>query len=257
MIEIINVCTFDWYDVLMSQPRICTVASHKGGVGKSTLAYEIAQLTGSVLVDFEWDGGGVSTTWGYNPDARTSDPLMHALERDRTPRVLSGKGTKPDLVPGSPFLQDSGLEAEDFGARLVAWAREWDRNVVIDTHPGANPPANGAMSESHVIVVPTPLRTKDLAGTERMVRAMLDYPLLVVPNVVPPIPPKIPIQRLTTIVEGTNVRVGPIISDGGRWIHGRNRRMAISADTPPSKRLAPIVEQLRALARTVEEYGND
>lgn len=241
----------------MPQQRIYTVASHKGGVGKTTIAYELAQVTGSVLVDFEWDGGGASGTWGYNPDTRSNDALMNALDRDRPPRPLTGKGVKPDLVPGSLYLPEAGLEAEDFGHRLVQWAQEWGRSIVVDTHPGASPSANGAMSESHVIVVPTPLMIKDLAGTERMVRAMLDFPIIIVPNKIPPIPPKDGIDRLTRIVEGTNIRVGPIISDGGRAINLRKKRMAMTADHPPAKRIAHIVAQFQKLAHTVEEYGNE
>lgn len=36
--------------------RIITVASWKGGVGKTTLAYEVAYQTGAVLVDLDWEG---------------------------------------------------------------------------------------------------------------------------------------------------------------------------------------------------------
>jgi hypothetical protein len=41
-------------------PKIVTVAAYKGGVGKTTLALELAYLLGAPLVDFEWDSGGAS-----------------------------------------------------------------------------------------------------------------------------------------------------------------------------------------------------
>ena len=35
--------------------HIVTVAAAKGGVGKTTLAYELAAGLGGVLVDLDWD----------------------------------------------------------------------------------------------------------------------------------------------------------------------------------------------------------
>ena len=239
------------------QQRIYTAASGKGGVGKSTIAYELAQLTNSVLVDFEWDGAGVSYTWGYNPDTRTRDPLLDALERGRTPRPLTGRGVKPDLVPGSEFLQDIDLAAEEFGERIVGWATEWGRSVVVDTHPGASPAANGAMAESNVIILPTTPDLKDLRGAERMVHAMADYPIIVVPNKIPRVPSKSTIAALERIVEGTQIPIGPPIPHGGVSISQRKKRMALTGDTRPSMKIQPAIEQFRKLAKMVEEYGND
>ena len=67
--------------------NICVVASRKGGVGKSTVAYELAAVLDAVLLDLEWDGGGVSSTWGYRHEGRATDALLSAIERDRTPRL--------------------------------------------------------------------------------------------------------------------------------------------------------------------------
>lgn len=241
----------------MSNNRIYTVASLKGGVGKSTIAYEIAQLLGAVLVDFEWDGGGVSTTWGYDPLTRVTDALMSALDHSRVPRPLKGRGVKPDLVPSSPDLPEANLDAEEFGRRVASWARAWDRDVVVDTHPGASPSANGAMSQSHIVIVPAPLRTKDLAATERMVRDMLDYPLVLVPNIVRRFAPAAEVSRLERIVDGTRVQVAPFIPDGGRAVETRKKRMAMCADNPPAKALQPVVDQFHQLAKFLKEYRND
>lgn len=40
--------------------RIVTVGAAKGGVGKTTLAYEIAACLKGVLVDLDWDSGGAT-----------------------------------------------------------------------------------------------------------------------------------------------------------------------------------------------------
>lgn len=241
----------------MSQRRIVTVASHKGGVGKTTIAYELAQLANAVLVDFEWDGGGVSSTWGYDPETRATDPLFAAIERDRTPRVLKGHGMKPDLVPGSPDLPDLDLDAVELGRLVARWADEWGRPVVVDTHPGSSPAAIGAMSVSHAVCVPVPLATKELAGTARMIRQMADYPLILVPNLVGRFAPAAEVRKLEKMIEGTRIEIGPIIPDGKRAVSTRKKRMAMTAERPPAKAITPIVTALQDLDRFLQEYSNE
>jgi chromosome partitioning protein len=48
--------------------KIVSVHSRKGGVGKTTMAYELAWLLGGVLVDLEWDDGSATRQWGYRHD---------------------------------------------------------------------------------------------------------------------------------------------------------------------------------------------
>lgn len=237
--------------------RIYTVASHKGGVGKTTIAYELAQLLGAVLVDFEWDGGGVSNTWGYDPDARSTDRLVEAIERDRAPKPLTGRGVKPDLVPGSLYLPEVDRDARHFGRMLQQWTEDWQRDVVIDTHPGASVPAYGALSVSHVVCVPVPLKTKDLAATDRMIRDMLDYPLVLVPNMVGRFAPAAEVDKLEKMIDGTRVQIAPLISHGGRAIETRKKRMAITGEPRPAKTLQPIVQQFHALAQFVKDYRDE
>ncbi len=53
---------------------ILTVAAQKGGVGKTTLAYELAALLGAVLIDLDFHGGGATSLWGFDPTAVASGP---------------------------------------------------------------------------------------------------------------------------------------------------------------------------------------
>jgi chromosome partitioning protein len=179
--------------------------------------------------------------------------VITALERGRTPRPLKGF-RKPDLVPGSPLLIDAQPSPDAVGDAVARWAKEWDRDwVVIDTHPGASPAAHGAMSVANVVVVPSGLRTDDLNGTEAMVEEMPDYPLVVLPNFVPRIPPAAEITRLGRIVEGTPVRVGPPIPFASA-IGTRKKRLAITSENPPAKALRGVASAYADAAEYLREY---
>src|SRR5664280_1094711 len=139
--------------------KIVTVAAYKGGVGKTTLALELAYVLRAPLVDFEWDSGGASRRWGYRHERSTTRPLLDALAHPRTPKPLVGH-RKADLVPGHPDLSDAALSAENVATGLGKWAAEWERPwVVVDTHPGGFASTLGAMAAADVLVVPTPLRS--------------------------------------------------------------------------------------------------
>lgn len=119
------------------------VLPRKGGVGKSTLAYELAWLLEAPLVDLEWDEGCVSRAWGYRHEERSTAPLLTALAKGITPRLLHGF-RKPDLLPGHPDLAIVQPSEENMAAALTQWAGEWGREwVVIDSYPGASSSARG------------------------------------------------------------------------------------------------------------------
>ena len=126
--------------------EIVSVAAWKGGVGKSTLAYELAFLLDAPLVDLDWDRGGVTRHWGYRHENRMRAPLLDAIERGRTPTPLRGD-LKPDLVPSHPDLVDNQPTPEDMANALEKWAGEWGRDyVIVDTHPGGVASTYGAIS---------------------------------------------------------------------------------------------------------------
>ena len=146
--------------------RIITVAAAKGGVGKTTIAYELAWLLKAPLVDLDWDRGGATRQWGYRHETFVRAPLLDALENGRTPRLVKGM-RKPDLVPCHPDFVDNQPSAEELASALEKWAHEWGSDyVVVDTHPGGVPSTFGAMSAASTVVTPVVLATKELEALE-------------------------------------------------------------------------------------------
>lgn len=226
--------------------------SRKGGVGKTTFAYELAWLLGAVLVDFEWEQGSATRTWGYRWEDRIRSPLLSAIESGSVPKPLKGFN-KPRLVPGHPDFEQQQPEAEAVADLIEKWAAEWGGWVVVDTHPGATRATNGALAVADLVVVPVPLATKDLDATESLVSELGDYPLVLVPNKVPPVPPAAEIARLRHIIAGTPVQVGPPAPRTSA-VETRKKRMAITSEHPPAKALRPFANAMEQLAQFAKEY---
>jgi len=231
---------------------VIAVAATKGGVGKTTLAYEIAACLDAVLVDLDWDGGGVTRMWGYDPASYRRAPLLDALEsgpEGRAPRPRH-RDAQPDLVPSSRDLSASRVPDGLVADCLTAWSEAWGRRVVVDTHPGANPLTDGAMQAADLVVVPVVLGTRELDALSGMLEDFAAYPLLLAPNMVPPAPPKRHVERLARLA-GT-IPIAPPVSEH-RWIRRRLRRAAITLQPRPGAELRRAAEELRALAATVEK----
>lgn len=244
----------------MAEPKIVVVHSRKGGVGKSTLAYELAWLLDAPLVDLDWEGGTVSKRWGYRWQDHARSVVSDAVERGRVPRLLSGRpSNRPDLVPGHADFKLEQPEADAMADALVEWAGEWGRDyIVVDTHPGADTATNGALAVAHVVVVPVPMKVMELYGTEATIDELAGYPLVLAPNLVPRSTSPKMLKMLKEIVDrpGVTAQLGPLIPDGGRPVYERTRRMAMTAQSPASKNIAPVTAGLGRLADFVKEYVN-
>jgi chromosome partitioning protein len=233
---------------------IITVSAAKGGVGKTTLAYELAAALEAPLVDLDWDAGGATRMWGLDPTATSRAPLLDALEagpEGRPPRARR-RPNQPALVPSHPDLSASRIEADLVADCLQAWAEAADsRFLVIDTHPGANALTDGALAAADVVVVPTALGMRELAALEQNLTELAEHRVVLVPTMVPPVPPKRLVDRLAGLAAG-RCTVAPPVSEH-RWLRRRLRRSALVLQPNPGERVRIAAAEYRAVADVVKE----
>lgn len=232
---------------------IVAVAAWKGGVGKTELAKELAWLFDAVLVDLDWDEGGATRAWGYRHEARTTAPLLDALDSDRVPRPLSGAGVRADLIPSHPDFASHQPPADRMATVLEQWGQALHRPLVVDTHPGGVSSTMGAVSAADVIVVPVNLETRALKATEAMVKELQGgYPLLLVPARVEAAP-EAELRQLEQISETYGIPVGPAVYSH-TFLKRRKLTMAVCAPGRSGEipaRAAQFVAEVHQVARRV------
>ena len=180
--------------------------------------------------------------------------LLDALAAGRTPRLTKGRG-KADLLPIHPEFSVAQPSGEEMATALEKWAGEWGRDwVVVDTHPGGVPSTFGAMNAASVVLVPVQLATNSLNALEGMLEEAADYPILVVPNMVPPVPPAPAVRRLRELAERWQVHVAPPVSNSTA-LPNRQQRMAVTSLQPTPARLSRYVGELQAVDAAVRSYG--
>lgn len=248
------------FEVSVLRGKILVVFSYKGGVGKSTLAKELAQILDAILVDLDWDEGNVSRDLGFKHETRVGAPLLDAIEKGRVPTVIKGGPHRPDFVPCHPDFVVTQPRADKMTELLIQWAEFWGRPenggrvVVVDCHPGgSDTAAAGAMAAANLLITPVELGRQEMAAAEGSVRDLIGYRLLLVPNKVGISPPGWLIDWLERISKEMKVPVAPAISEY-KWLKTRQRKMPISAQSPVPARSRRLVDELYAVAGKVLDH---
>lgn len=243
---------------------IITVAAPKGGVGKSTLAYELAASLGLVLIDLDFDNGGVTKMWGDSVRRRDRSLLLEGLATDRadlpTPRFLNKAG-RPGLVPGDhrlALLRE--VHPELMSQRLQQWTEVWGRGVVIDTHPGTAVLSDAAMAVSHLVIVPLVLGARELDALHDFLQERgRDFPLMLVPTMFRKVLGDIALLKsIIGELDTFGIPFTPPISYFP-WLHRRQTiRQALTLTVGAGRDVQEAADQFRTLATAVTtrlKYG--
>ncbi len=91
-----------------------------------------------------------------------------------------------------------------------------------------------------------------LHGTELTVKELVGYPLILVPNKIPPVPAGPMLDMLARAIGDEDVKVAPPIP-AAQAVTTRRRRTAMTSEDPVPKALVKVVTALERVARFIEE----
>lgn len=156
---------------------VLTVFSIKGGVGKTTLATELA---------WRWARGGAQPTLLWDLDAqggssflaRVPEPQRHRaaaiFQRDGRPReaVVPTSQSGLSLIPADPSLRQLPLLLPRLGPRrlqqMACLLRSDYPRIILDCPAGLSPVSEQALVAADLIVVPLPPSPLSLRALEQL-----------------------------------------------------------------------------------------
>ena len=165
-------------DATSTVGRIITIASPKGGVGKTTLSTNLAvglaatAPQSTVLVDLDVQFGDVATALGLEPEYTLPDVVRGPASEDsmvlKTFLTQHPSGLLAICGSASPAAGDT-VTGKDVTRLLSSLARQF-RYVVVDTAPGLSEQTLAALEQASDAVM---LSSMDVAGV-RGLRTELD-----------------------------------------------------------------------------------
>ncbi|MGY1730587.1 CpaE family protein [Geodermatophilus sp. SYSU D01045] len=160
--------------------RVVTVASPKGGVGKTTVATNLAvglaatAPQGTVLVDLDVQFGDVASALGLVPEYTLPDAVHGPASQDtmvlKTFLTQHPSGLFAVCGSESPAAGDT-VTAEDVTRLLSALAREF-RYVVVDTAPGLSEHTLAAIDGATDVVLLSSMDVPGVRGLRKEVQVL-------------------------------------------------------------------------------------
>ena len=155
--------------------RVITVASPKGGVGKTTVSTNLAiGLTAAapqstVLVDLDVQFGDVASALGLTPEYTLPDAVHGPASEDtmvlKTFLTQHPSGLYAVCGSESPAAGDT-VSGEDVSRLLASLAREF-RYVVVDTAPGLSEQTLAALDRASDVVMLTSMDVPGVRGLRK------------------------------------------------------------------------------------------
>ncbi|WP_435101937.1 ParA family protein [Halarchaeum sp. P4] len=172
----------------MHEPRAVSVALQKGGVGKTTLAVNVAERLSSrgydvLLVDLDQQGNATRAV-GLE-DAYTGEThIGHVIddEDDTGPHDVIREREWFDVLPAHEQLDavESSIRNATFGELRVKHdvvepllGTEYDY-VIVDTAPTIGPLSDSSLVATQNVLVPLLMSQPSLSGLDRMTTQQLD-----------------------------------------------------------------------------------
>lgn len=260
------------------RPRIVSVISAKGGVGKTRVAIEINHVLRGLLLDLDGTHSGNATRrFGIKHD---SDPTivpavvkaLDDLERgiERPPAFAKGGWRKPwqrPIVPAHRNLTTSVIRTDELADAIEIWAHEWGKAtepdgspsypyIVIDTPPGRNDLSDAAIPIADALIVPVELETDSLTALQGLLPEITapGFEPLIVPSNWPTKPNKLQGRYLRKILAPyPQVRITPVIHHDAQ-ICNRRSIHPVTHDPARGKSLDRAAGEFKAVAAAIQDY---